>query len=65
MQLAFFLGIPLSYEIENFLNFNGQSIKSPFKTYRDTNIFDYDICRWNDAGVDFNLINTMLGLQFI
>lgn len=65
LQLAFFLGIPSSYEIENFLNFNGQSIKSPFKTYRDTNIFDYDICRWIDAGVDFNLINTMLGLQFL
>lgn len=65
LQLAFFLGIPSSNEIERFMNFNGQSIKSPFKTYRNTNIFDYDICRWIDAGVDFNLINTMLGLQFI
>ena len=65
LQLAFFLAIPTSNEIERFMNFNGHSIKSPFKTYRDTNIFDFDICRWIDAGVDFNLINTMLGLQFL
>lgn len=49
-------GIPfVPIEINDLLDISNFNL-----TYRDTNIFDYDICRWIDAGVDFNLINTML-----
>lgn len=65
LQMAFFLGIPTSQEVEKFLNFNGHSIKCPFKFYPNTNIYDYDVCRYIDAGIDYNLINVMLGYSFI
>lgn len=65
LQMAFFLGLPTSNEIEKFLNFNGYTIKSPFKLFPNTDIYDYDVCRYIDAGIDYNLINVMLGYEFI
>ena len=65
LQMAFFLGLPTSNEIEKFLNFNGYTIKSPFKLFPNTDIYDYDVCRYLDAGIDYNLINVLLGYEFI
>ena len=65
LQMAFFLGLPTSNEIEKFLNFNGYTIKSPFKLFPNSAIYDYDVCRYIDAGIDYNLINVMLGYEFI
>lgn len=65
LQMAFFLGLPTSNEIEKFLNFNGYTIKSPFKLFPNADIYDYDVCRYIDAGIDYNLINVMLGYDFI
>ena len=65
LQMAFFLGLPTSNEIEKFLNFNGYTIKSPFKLFPNSDIYDYDVCRYIDAGIDYNLINVMLGYEFI
>ena len=67
LELAFFLGIPSSYEIEKLLNYHGCSLRSPYNVFTNisgVDIFDYDICRWIDAGIDYNLINTMLGFEF-
>lgn len=60
LQMAFFLALPTSNEIEQFLNFNGYTIKSPFREYQNTIFYDYDICRYIDAGISFDLINVML-----
>lgn len=65
LQMAFFLGLPTSNEIEKFLNFNGYTIKSPFKQFPNTDIYDYDVCRYIDAGIDYNLINVMLNFDFL
>lgn len=65
LQMAFFLGLPTSNEIEKFLNFNGFTIKSPFKLFPNADIYDYDVCRYIDAGIDYHLINVMLGYEFI
>lgn len=66
LELAFFLGIPSANEVEKFLNYHGYSLKSPYNIFTNingTDIFDYDIFRWIDAGIDYNLINTMLGFE--
>lgn len=47
-------------EIEQFLNFNEYTIKSPFREFPNTAFYDYDICRYIDAGISFDLINVML-----
>lgn len=60
LQMAFFLALPTSNEIEQFLNFNGYTIKSPFREFPNTAFYDYDICRYIDAGISFDLINVML-----
>lgn len=67
LELAFFLGIPSSNEVEKFLNYHGCSLQSPYNVFTNisgVDVFDYDICRWIDAGIDYNLINTMLGFEF-
>lgn len=64
LQLAFYLSIPSSVEIEKFMNHHGYSIKSDmtfFHNVRNYNIFYKDLCRWIDAGLDYNLINEFLG----
>lgn len=70
LQLAFYLTIPSSAEIEKFMNLHGYSIKSPMTRFggiRDGNItrpvLHRDLCRWIDAGIDYNLINEMCGLK--
>lgn len=60
LQMAFFLALPTSNEIEQFLNYNGYTIKSPFRNFPNTTFYDYDICRYIDAGISFDLINVML-----
>lgn len=63
LQLAFYLTIPSSDEIEKFMNLHGYSIKSPMLHFYDVSggnhILYRDLCRWIDAGIDYNLINEM------
>lgn len=67
LQLAFYLTIPSSDEIEKFMNLHGYSIKSPMLPFYDIlgghHILYKDLCRWIDAGIDYNLINEMCGLK--
>lgn len=67
LQLSFYLTIPSSDEIEKFMNLHGYSIKSPMLLFCDilggNHILYRDLCRWIDAGIDYNLINEMCGLQ--
>ena len=67
LQLAFYLTIPSSDEIEKFMNLHGYSIKSPMLLFCDilggNHILYRDLCRWIDAGIDYNLINEMCGLK--
>lgn len=67
LQLAFYLTIPSSDEIEKFMNLHGYSIKSPMLHFYDVSggyhILYRDLCRWIDAGIDYNLINEMCGLN--
>lgn len=65
LQMAFFLGLPTSTEIEKFLNYNGYTIKSPFRQFPNTEIYDYDVCRYIDAGISYDLINSMLGYEYM
>lgn len=70
LQLAFYLTIPSSDEIEKFMNLHGYSIKgnmTRFGGIKDGNItrpvLHRDLCRWIDAGIDYNLINEICGLK--
>ncbi len=67
LQLAFYLTIPSSDEIEKFMNLHGYSIKSTMLLFCDilggNHILYRDLCRWIDAGIDYNLINEMCGLK--
>lgn len=68
LELAFYLSIPCSDEIEKFMNLHGYSIKSPMTSFQDISfknktyhILHRDLCRWIDAGIDYNLINEICG----
>lgn len=70
LQLAFYLTIPSSDEIEKFMNLHGYSIKSPMTLFyskssgkTEYHILHRDLCRWIDAGIDYNLINEMCRLK--
>lgn len=70
LQLAFYLTIPSSDEIEKFMNLHGYSIKgnmTRFGGIKDGNItrpvLHRDLCRWIDAGIDYNLANEICGLK--
>lgn len=70
LELAFYLSIPSSDEIEKFMNLHGYSIKSPMMPFQDIScggnvyhILYRDLCRWIDAGIDYNLINELCGYQ--
>lgn len=70
LQLAFYLTIPSSDEIEKFMNLHGYSIKGPMTRFggiKDGNttrpVLHRDLCRWIDAGIDYNLINEICGLK--
>lgn len=65
LQLAFYLTIPSSAEIEKFMNLHGYSIKSPMTHFHDVggkyHILHRDLCRLIDAGIDYNLLNEICG----
>lgn len=70
LELAFYFAIPSSNEIEKFLNLHGYSIKSPMTHFQDIScgkktyhILHKDLCRWIDAGIDYELINAMCRMQ--
>ena len=70
LQLAFYLTIPSSAEIEKFMNLHGYSIKSPMTLFQDIScsgkiyhILHRDLCRWIDAGIDYILINEICGFE--
>lgn len=70
LELAFYLCFPGSNEIEKLLNAFGFSIKSQFLEFdqrviggKDYHILYKDLCKWIDAGIDYNLINEILGFE--
>lgn len=70
LELAFYLNIPSSDEIEKFMNLHGYSLKSPMTLFYDVSwgqkryyILHRDLCRWIDAGIDYNLINSICRLE--
>ena len=70
LQLAFYLTIPSSDEIEKFMNLHGYSIKSPMTLFYskssgkiEYHILHRDLCRWIDTGIDYNLINEICGYK--
>lgn len=68
LQLAFYLTIPSSAQIEKFMNLHGYSIKSPMTLFHEVSGGKYqirhkDLCRWIDAGIDYNLINEICELK--
>ena len=70
LQLAFYLTIPSSAEIEQFMNLHGYSIKNPMTHFSDFScgkatyhILHRDLCRWIDASIDYNLINEICGSE--
>lgn len=70
LELAFYLSIPSSDEIEKFMNLHGFSIKSPMTHFHDIyfgkkiyHVLHKDLCRWIDAGIDYNLVNEMCGMK--
>lgn len=70
LQLAFYLTIPSSAEIEKFMNLHGYSLKSPMTQFGSigdgTNTYPVlhrDLCRWIDAGIDYILINELCGFD--
>lgn len=70
LELAFYLCLPSSSEIEKFMNLHGYSLNSDLlcldqiiansQTY---NIMYKDLKKWIDTGVDYELINEILGYQ--
>lgn len=70
LEMAFYLSIPSSTEIEKFMNLHGYSISSPMTHFHDIyygknvyHILYRDLQRWVDAGIDYNLINSLCGMQ--
>lgn len=70
LELSFYLSIPSSDEIEKFMNLHGYSMKSPMMLFQNIScgknvyhILYRDLCRWIDAGIDYNLINEICGFQ--
>lgn len=68
LELAFYLTIPSSAEIERFMNLHGYSIKKSMMQFGDAcignqPILHRDLCKWIDAGIDYNLLNEICGLE--
>lgn len=70
LQLAFYLTIPSSAEIEKFMNLHGYSIKGNMTQFGGIvyngitrPVLHRDLCRWIDAGIDYNLINEICGFK--
>lgn len=70
LQIAFFLSLPSTVEIEKFLNLHGYSIKTDMLILPKVKVLkDYctrckDLCKWIDAGIDFNILNKLFGYEF-
>jgi hypothetical protein len=71
LELAFYLALPTSNAIEEFLNLNGLSIKHNMRFFYDLSFkgktypISYPkLCKWIDAGIDYDLLNQMIGLEF-
>lgn len=69
IELAFYLCIPGSKEIEKFLNLHGYSFMSDIKMLDSTNVFGKysvrykDLRRWIDIGLSYNTINKLMGFE--
>ncbi len=69
LQLAFYLTLPSSVEVEKFLNLHGYSIKTDMLILPNVKILtDYfvrckDLCRWIDAGINYNVLNKLFGYE--
>lgn len=69
LQLAFYLTLPSSTEIERFLNLHGYSIKTDMlilpkvKVLKEYFVRCKDLCRWIDAGIDYNVLNKLFGYE--
>ncbi len=72
LELAFFLKLPSSKEIEKFLNLHGYSLNSDMCILPKHKILDNkyhvryrDIKKWIDFGVDYDLINKLFGFELV
>lgn len=69
IELAFYLSIPGSKEIEKFLNLHGYSFMSDIKMLDSASIFGKynvrykDLRRWIDIGLSYNTINKLMGFE--
>lgn len=69
IELAFYLCIPGSKEIEKFLNLHGYSFMSDIKMLDSASIFGKynvrykDLRRWIDIGLSYNTINKLMGFE--
>lgn len=71
LQIAFFLSLPSTVEIEKFLNLHGYSITKTdmlilpkVKLLKKYCVRCIDLCKWIDAGIDFNILNKLFGYEF-
>lgn len=69
VEMAFYLCIPGSKEIEKFLNLHGRSFISDLGVLEDSCIFGKylvrykDLRRWIDIGLSYNTINSLMGFK--
>ena len=69
VEMAFYLCIPGSKEIEKFLNLHGRSFNSDLGVLEDSCIFGKypvrykDLRRWIDIGLSYNTINSLMGFK--
>jgi hypothetical protein len=69
-EIALYLGLPSSDDIERFMNLHGLSMNSDILYFGDVNlgrkayhIMYKDVKRWIDAGIDYNLLNSMFNMD--
>jgi hypothetical protein len=69
-EIALYLGLPSSDDIESFMNLHGLSMNSDLLYFGDIyfgketyHIMYSDIKRWIDAGIDYNLLNSMFNMD--
>lgn len=69
LEVAFYLCIPSSNEIEKFLNIHGYSFASDIRILENVNVFGKykvrykDLRRWIDIGLSYNVINKLFGFE--
>jgi hypothetical protein len=69
-EIALYLGLPSSNDIEHFMNLHGFSMNSDMLYFGDVyfgkriyHIMYRDVKRWIDAGIDYNLLNSMFNMD--